>query len=331
MVKHGRHILLLSLLVPLLTQCAAPQDIVTLDRRVRELDANLQAVDQNVGELTNRSASIQGKASALEVVQQRQAEMANQLDQMKAELLRVTGQMDEASYNKRELVTGIQDVAGQQNARLDQLATQVEAFTARLAQVEAALDIARQAKVENTAEEARTAAQEAEQARAEAQAASGPMKIEPNVTKKRSDDEPAEKGEKGKTAPPPDQKSTRGQALYDGALALLQANRNKEAYSSFKQFINEHPDHALVPNALFWLGDSQFNENEYELSILEYQKVIEKYPSHQKAAAALFKQGLAFEKLNDKDTARIIYNKLIADFPKSDQVPLAQKRLQEMK
>ena len=67
----------------------------------------------------------------------------------------------------------------------------------------------------------------------------------------------------------------------------------------------------MAPNARFWLGDCYYSQQEFELSILEYQKVIADYPNHAKAPAALLKQGLAFEKLKDNETAKIVYKKVL--------------------
>ena len=84
----------------------------------------------------------------------------------------------------------------------------------------------------------------------------------------------------------------------------------------------------MAPNSRFWLGDCYYNQQEYELAILEYQKVIADYPTDGKAPAALLKQGLAFEKLKDNETAKVVYDKLLKGYPKSDQVETAKKRIE---
>ena len=84
-----------------------------------------------------------------------------------------------------------------------------------------------------------------------------------------------------------------------------------------------------MPNAIFWSGDCLYNQKEYEMAILEYQKVVADYPKAPKAPAALLKQALAFEKLGDSQTAEIIYQKIVSEYPKSDQAKTARQRLQQ--
>jgi tol-pal system protein YbgF len=87
----------------------------------------------------------------------------------------------------------------------------------------------------------------------------------------------------------------------------------------------------MAANARFWLGDSLYNQNEFELAILEYQKVIADFPSSPKAPAALLKQGLSFEKLNEKATAGIVYNKLLNEYSGSEQATTARQRLDSLR
>ena len=112
---------------------------------------------------------------------------------------------------------------------------------------------------------------------------------------------------------------------------MFRSGKLNEAYQVFNDYIEKYPGGKMAPNARFWLGDCYYNQQEYELAILEYQKVIADYPTHSKAPAALLKQGLAFEKLKDKETAKIVYGKLLEDYPKSEQVTTARKRIETLK
>jgi len=75
------------------------------------------------------------------------------------------------------------------------------------------------------------------------------------------------------------------------------------------------------------MGECLFNQGEYDLAILDYQKVISNHARDSHTPAALLKQGMSFEKLTDHETAKIIYKKLIADYPDSSESGLAEKRL----
>jgi len=121
------------------------------------------------------------------------------------------------------------------------------------------------------------------------------------------------------------------QKLYDEGLADFNTKKFKEAHTVFNHYLEKFPKGTLAANARFWLGDSLYNQQDYELAILEYQKVIADYPQSGKCPAALLKQGMAFEQLKDIETAKLVYLKLGADYKNSDEAAVAQKRLESLK
>jgi len=195
---------------------------------------------------------------------------------------------------------------------------------------------AEEARARKAAEAARIA-REAEEARSRAKAAASadePRVIEPEQNKKPVAAANTRKSEAKPAARKPETRAEAkdpGQTLYDNGIAAFTAKKFQDAYNAFNQYIEKYPKGNLAGNARFWLGDSLYNQGEYELAILEYQKVIADYPKHPKSPAALLKQGLAFEKLKDKDTAKLVYYKLDADYPKSDEAATAKKRLNSLK
>ena len=78
------------------------------------------------------------------------------------------------------------------------------------------------------------------------------------------------------------------------------------------------------------MGESLYNQGEYDLAILDYQKVISNHSSSSLAPKALLKQGMAFEKLTDNETAKIIYRKLVSDYKSSQEASQAQSRLDQL-
>lgn len=121
------------------------------------------------------------------------------------------------------------------------------------------------------------------------------------------------------------------QKIYDDALAAINAKKYAEARAAFGNYLEKHPKGNLAANARFYLGESLYGQQDYEQSILEYQKVIADFPKSGKSAAALLKQGAAFEKLKDLETAKLVYLKLQADHKGSDEAAAAKKRLEAMK
>ena len=78
------------------------------------------------------------------------------------------------------------------------------------------------------------------------------------------------------------------------------------------------------------MGECLFNQGEYDLAILDYQKVISNYGDDPHSSAALLRQGMAFEKLTDKETAKVVYSKLTSDYPHSREAKVARERLENL-
>jgi tol-pal system protein YbgF len=126
----------------------------------------------------------------------------------------------------------------------------------------------------------------------------------------------------------PPEKRVTPQALYDEAYGLYRKQgKHEEAREKFKAFIQTYPDAPLVPNAHFWVGESYYDQAQYEPAILEYDNVIKRFPKSDKVPSALLKQAFAFDALNDPGGAKTLLRKLVRDFPKSDQAAIAQKKL----
>ena len=113
--------------------------------------------------------------------------------------------------------------------------------------------------------------------------------------------------------------------LYKTGLDAIKKGNTKEAREIFTRYLKSFPDGPLANNAQFWIGESFYDEGDFERAIIEYDDVIKKYPEGGKVPAALLKQGMAFEKIKDLKTAQALYNKLIKDFPDSDESKLARK------
>jgi tol-pal system protein YbgF len=120
-------------------------------------------------------------------------------------------------------------------------------------------------------------------------------------------------------------------ALYKKAYEKFEARRYTEARQSMQEFLDEYPKHKLAGNALFWIGETHFNQKRYDSAILAYQDVIDKHPGNNKVPAANLKQAYAFIELGEKVAAKGILKTLISRYPKSDMVKPAKRKLRELK
>ena len=348
MRKKYLNLLLLLATSPLLIQCvAAERDVRSLDLRTRSQNMRLSEIEQNQQTLINQSGA--------------QADLHDSIERLNSRLLQIEGKLDESTHTTRlvkeesrqrqsdvnSIINDLQnhialmrtDVDSMKKM-LDVLAKNSQEAQAIAGQNAAAIDAIRKSQAKEAADRALAASRAAEQARLAAQRKTEEKpEMTPRQVKKKADDEVDGSTAASSPQPAEPQKieaprasGVAGEvALYDKAYDQFKNKSYKQSYSLFSEFLDKYPKSDRAPSARFWLGDSLYNQAEYELAILEYQKIIADYSKHSKAPAALLKQGLAFEKLKESQTAKIVYEKLIKDYPKSEQAPAAQKRLEELR
>ncbi|MDO9632342.1 MAG: tol-pal system protein YbgF, partial [Humidesulfovibrio sp.] len=122
----------------------------------------------------------------------------------------------------------------------------------------------------------------------------------------------------------------KGAALYHEGMTLVAADHPEEGRKLLQEFLSTEPNSVLVPNALYWLGESHYADKHYAQAIMSFKEVTRRYPKHTKAAAALLKIGMSYAMMGEKDNASLYLRALLQDFPKSEPAPLARKKLAEL-
>ncbi|UZP68030.1 tol-pal system protein YbgF [Desulfovibrio mangrovi] len=115
--------------------------------------------------------------------------------------------------------------------------------------------------------------------------------------------------------------------LYEEGLTLVRAGEVEKGRKLLDQFIGDNPNHSLVPNALYWMGETYYHEKRYAQAVLTFKEVVRRFPKHDKAAASMLKTGFSYEQLGDKSNARFYLQTLIEDYPSSSPAEMARKRL----
>ena len=333
----------------LLCQCATQDDL-------RKLNYQVRAVNQKVEEV---------KTSTVEQLQKRQASSVNKLDQVAEEVVRLKSRLDEQAHlqsqlqeqNNQALATlqttmeerlaATETKLAENEAKITQLQQQIEQLTT-------GLDAMQQARVREAERRAREAARKAELARQRTvmAATSGssfvrvvPRKKKIRVSRARVQDtapaavatatKPATAQKKTSTSkkvvaaqPPVSEPAvTPASGPFARAMAEFKNRNYKKAYQDFEQVLASKPKGAKAAEVLFYMGESLYNQGEYDLAILDYQKVISNHANDPHTPAALLKQGMSFEKLTDNETAKIIYKKLINEYGGTPEAAQAKKRL----
>ncbi len=114
---------------------------------------------------------------------------------------------------------------------------------------------------------------------------------------------------------------------YETAFDALKGGRYAESAQLFQGFLQAHPEGVYAPNARYWLGESYYVTQNYELAREQFQALIERYPTHDKTPGALLKVGLSQYGLRDLDGAEATLSKVASQFPGTDAARTAEDRL----
>lgn len=116
---------------------------------------------------------------------------------------------------------------------------------------------------------------------------------------------------------------------YRSGLRAFQAQQFDNAIQQFRSFQRKYPNSEMADDAQYWIGESYFNQKDYNRAILEFNDVL-KYRKGDRVSAALLRQAQAFLEIGDKTDARLILQKLLNDHPNSEQAQEAKERLQAL-
>lgn len=117
---------------------------------------------------------------------------------------------------------------------------------------------------------------------------------------------------------------------YKAAYNVFKKKKYTKAREMFEAFIKANASHKLAGNAVFWVGETYYNEGVYDNAILSYDDLIRKYPGSNKVPDAMLKQGYAFIKLGDPLAAKGLLKKIVLNFPGSKAAGHARAKLKTL-
>ena len=118
---------------------------------------------------------------------------------------------------------------------------------------------------------------------------------------------------------------------YGEAFDALKAGKYPEAIAGMQEFLTLHPNHPLVDNAQYWLGQTYYVTRDYERAIAAFAAVGVRPTDLAKTPDALLKKGLSEIELKRPDAARATLADLVNRFPNSDAARTARERLQSLR
>ena len=104
---------------------------------------------------------------------------------------------------------------------------------------------------------------------------------------------------------------------YAYAFGLLKKRDFANAARSLKAFIEKNPKHELAGNAMYWLGETHYDQQQYAEAARVFLDGYRRYPKSNKAPDNLLKLGKALNSVGEKKSACATWKKLLKDYPKA--------------
>ena len=118
--------------------------------------------------------------------------------------------------------------------------------------------------------------------------------------------------------------------MYDSAFQALRDGEYAEASRRFQAYLEAYPAGALAPNAWYWLGESYYVTQNYDVALTAFESLLQAFPDSSKAPDALLKLGYCQFELGRAPQGEATLRDVIARFPGSDAARLAQSRLRSL-
>ena len=117
---------------------------------------------------------------------------------------------------------------------------------------------------------------------------------------------------------------------YQSAFGYLRKREFRKAELALKEFLTTHPDDPLVPNAMYWLGETYYTRGKYEDAAEIFISGYEQHSESSKTPDNLLKLGLSLLKLERRADACIAFAQLLSEFPNSSK-SLTRRAINERK
>ncbi len=119
--------------------------------------------------------------------------------------------------------------------------------------------------------------------------------------------------------------------MYDQAFAALRDGRYAESARLFRAFLDAHPNGELAPNALYWLGESYYVTQNFQIALDTFDELLRRFPQSPKAQDALLKVGYCHYELKQWPEAERALNEVVRRYPDTTVARLAQGRLRALR
>ena len=118
---------------------------------------------------------------------------------------------------------------------------------------------------------------------------------------------------------------------YETAFEALKQGRYAESSQLFSAFLQQYPNGEYAANATYWLGESYYVTQNYEIALETFQSLLSRFPDSRKAPDGLLKVGYCQYELGDTQRAAATLNEVVTRYPDTPVARLAQGRLRALR
>ena len=105
--------------------------------------------------------------------------------------------------------------------------------------------------------------------------------------------------------------------LYDLSYGYMLRQDYDQAVESFRLFVQQYPGDRALPDAYYWMGESDYLRQRYKEAATSYLKVSTDFPNAVKAPEALVRLGQSLAALGEKDAACATFNAVGNKYPRA--------------
>jgi tol-pal system protein YbgF len=118
-------------------------------------------------------------------------------------------------------------------------------------------------------------------------------------------------------------------SVYGDAFAAMKAGRYEEAARGFQTYLAKYPRGPRADNANYWLGESQYMQQQYEPALKSFQ-AVSGFPESRRLPDAMLKVAYCQYELKAFRNSRTTLQKVISTYPESEAAKQAQARIEKM-
>ncbi len=107
------------------------------------------------------------------------------------------------------------------------------------------------------------------------------------------------------------------ESLYERSNESLLRRQFGEAEAGFSNFLQKYPEHSLAGSAQYWLGETFYAQGDFKRAAANFLQGYKKYPRSRRAPDSLLKLGISLNRLGQAEQACAAYAAVSAEYPKA--------------